>query len=89
MAKAVSKAASKGSELMQEAAQVSMSMLEDMGDDKRKLREAEEGDLEVKGKYVTAQAESMEMEVMMSHGQQLIMYHDDAQEGSLAGFGYR
>ena len=44
----------------------------------------------MKGKYVDTQAESMEMEVMMSHGRQgLVMYHDDAQEGSLAGFGYR
>ena len=79
-------AMAKAGELIQEAGK---NASRSQSRNKRRLKEAEEGDLEVKGKYVDTQAESMEMEVMMSHGQELFFYHDDAQEGSLAGFGYR
>jgi hypothetical protein len=54
-----------------------------------KLKTAEAGDQRDKANYADEKADAMEMEVMMSHSQNTVMYHDDAQEGTNTSFKYR
>jgi hypothetical protein len=54
----------------------------------KKLKEVEKEGWSKKAEYVVEQANSMEMEVMMSHSHETVMHHDDAQ-GEDASLLYR